>query len=178
MMQTIGFRNSAVAIAATLSLCTAGAALAQQKQKVSYKVGAEDTKYPYRHTLQVGDEPGHTVGLFEIQRTFSKNAPVINGVKVKEQWTRGYSDYLSNNGLSVNYGIFVMENGDRIFTAARTMGHADPAGKRTTVSVGHITGGTGKFSGIRGLVRSNGASDGAKGFNETSSEIEYWFVGH
>jgi hypothetical protein len=177
-MQTNGFRNVAVTIAAALSLCTAGTALAQQKQKVSYKVGAEETKYPYRHTLQIGDEPGHTVGLFEIHRTFSKNAPVINGVRVKEQWTRGYSDYLSNNGLSVNYGVLVMENGDRIFTAAKTMGHADAAGKRSTVSVGHITGGTGKFSGIRGLVRSTGASDGARGFNETSSEIEYWFAGH
>jgi hypothetical protein len=118
------------------------------------------------------------VGLFEIQRTFSKNAPVINGVRIKEQWTRGYSDYLSNNGLSVNYGVFVMENGDKIFSMTRTMGHADAAGKRTTVAVGQITGGTGKFSGMRGLVRSTGVSDGAKGFNETQSEIEYWFVGH
>ena len=60
----------------------------------------------------------------------------------------------------------------------RTMGQADAAGKRSTVSVGQITGGTGKFAGMKGLVRSQGASDGKRGFNETSSEIEYWFSGH
>ena len=76
------------------------------------KVDAENTKYPQRHTIDVGDEPGHTVGVFE----------------------------------------------------------------RSTLSVGQITGGTGKFSGMRGLVRARGASDGKRGFNETQAEIEYWFV--
>ena len=105
---------TALAIAAALSLGATGA-WAQQKQKVSYKVGAENTKYPQRHMLEVGDEPGHTVGLYEIHRSFAANAPVVNGVKLKETWTRGYSDYLNNNGLSTNYQIFVVENGDRFF---------------------------------------------------------------
>ena len=77
---------TALAIAAALSLGATGA-WAQQKQKVSYKVGAENTKYPQRHTLEVGDEPGHTVALYEIHRSFAANAPVVNGVKLKETWT-------------------------------------------------------------------------------------------
>ena len=168
---------TALAIAAALSLCATGA-WAQQKQKVSYKVSAENSKYPQRHTLDAGDEPGHTLSLYEIHRSFAANAPVINGVKLKETWSRGYSDFVNNNGLSTNYQTFVGENGDRFFVVSRTMGQADGSGKRSTVSVGQITGGTGKFSGMRGLVRSQGASDGKRGFNETSSEIEYWFSGH
>lgn len=169
----------AIALAAALSLCLASGAWAQQqKQKVSYKVGAENTKYPFRHTLNVGDEPGHTIGLYEIHRVFGANAPVINGVKLKETWTRGYSDYQNQNGLSTNYQVFVGENGDRFFVHARTMGQADAGGKRSTVSVGQITGGTGKFAGMKGMTRSQGASDGARGFNETSTEIEYWFLTH
>jgi hypothetical protein len=171
--------RTAIALAAALSLFAASGAWAQQqKQKVSYKVGAENTKYPVRHTLNVGDEPGHIIGLYEIHRVFGANAPVVNGVKLKETWTRGYSDFQNQNGLSTNYQVFVGENGDRFFTLSRTMGQADGAGKRTTVSVGQITGGTGKFSGIRGMTRSQGASDGARGFNETSTEIEFWFSGH
>ena len=168
---------TAVAVSAALSLGVTGA-WAQQKQKVFYKVGAENTKYPQRHTLEVGDEPGHTVGLYEIHRSFAANAPVVNGLKLKETWTRGYSDYVNNNGLSTNYQTFVAENGDRFFVQSRTMGQADASGKRSTVSVGQITGGTGKFAGMKGLVRSQGASDGKRSFNETSSEIEYWFSAH
>lgn len=168
----------AIALAAALSLCAASGAWAQQKQKVSYKVSAENTKYPFRHTLDVGDEPGHTIGLFEVHRTFPANAPVINGVRLKETWTRGYSDYLSNNGLSITYQIFVMENGDRFFTVGKSMGHADAAGQRSTMAVSQITGGTGKFAGMKGITRARGASDGKRGFNETSTEIEYWFSGH
>jgi hypothetical protein len=170
--------RAAIALAAALGLCSAGGAWAQQKQKISYKVGAENTKYPQRHVIDVGDEPGHTIGIYEIHRTFGANAPVINGVKLKETWTRGYSDLVNNNGLTTNYQTFVGENGDRFFVLTRAMGHADATGKRSTVSVGQISGGTGKFAGMKGLVRAQGASDGKRGFNETSTEIEYWFTGH
>jgi hypothetical protein len=55
------------------------------------------------------------------------------------------------------------------------MGHADAGGKRSTVSVGNILGGTGKLTGMKGMVRARGASDGKVGFNETQVEIEFWF---
>jgi hypothetical protein len=172
------FLRAAIALAAAVCLLGATGAWAQQKQKVTYKVGAENTKYPQRVVIDVGDGPGHTIGIFEIHRTFGANAPVVNGVKLKETWTRGYSDYVDNNGLSTNYQIFVGENGDRFFVTSRTMGQADATGKRSTVSVGHITGGTGKFAGMKGMTRAQGASDGKRGFNETSTEIEYWFTGY
>lgn len=169
-----GFLRASTCLAAALALAATGA-LAQQKQKVSYKLGAEGTKYTQRQVLDVGDTPGHQVTIFEIHRTFGADAPVVNGVKMKESWTRGYGDYEGNNGLSTSYGVVVMENGDRFFTKNGTMGQADASGKRTTISVGQVLGGTGKFAGMRGLVRSKGASDGKAGFNETQSEIEYWF---
>src|SRR5262245_51026006 len=168
--------NAALVSVAALSLCGAPSAWAQQKQKLSYKVGAENSKYTQRHTLDAGDESGHLLVLFEIHRTFTGNAPAINGVKFKETWTRGYADYVDNNGLSTNYTIYVLENGDRFFTRASTMGQADAAGKRATVAVGQILGGTGKLAGMKGLVRSKGVTDGKSGFNETQAEIEYWFA--
>ena len=122
---------------AVLILCSGSGAWAQQKQKLSYKVDAGDTKYTQRHELDVGDVAGHQLTVFEIHRTFPSNAPVINGLKLKEIWTRGYSDYLDRNGLSTNYGVYVLENGDRFYTLSNTMGQADAAGKRATISVGH-----------------------------------------
>ena len=60
--------------------------LAQQKQKVSYKVAAENTKYTQQFTIAVGDVPGHEIRISEIHRTFPTNAPMINGVRLKEIW--------------------------------------------------------------------------------------------
>lgn len=91
-------------------------------------------------------------------------------------WARGYNDYLVRNGLSINYITYVFENGDKMYVTTRTMGQADSAGKRATSSVGEITGGTGKFVGIKGISRATGISQGQAGLNESQTELEYWFV--
>ena len=78
----------------------AGDAFAQQTQHVSYKVGAENSKYTQQQFLDVGDIADHQVRSFEIHRSFPSNAPVINGMKIKEQWTRGICDYVDNNGTA------------------------------------------------------------------------------
>ena len=171
-----GIVHSALGCAAALMVCSAPSAWAQEKQKISYKVTAESSKYTQRNTIDVGDESGHQLVMFEIYRTFPSNAPVINGVKLKETWTRGYADYINSNGLSTNYTIYVLDNGDKFYTYSGTMGQADPAGKRSTVAVGQIRGGTGKFAAMKGLVRSTGVSDGKAGLNETQAEIEYWIA--
>ena len=154
----------------------AGEALAQQKQKVTYKVAAGDTKYTQRNTLDAGDEAGHVLSIFEIHRSFPTDAPVINGLKLKETWARGYADYVDSNGASVNYTTYVLENGDKFFAKSTTMGQADTGGKRTTISVGQILGGTGKLAGMKGMTRAKGTSDGKAGYNEQQAEIEYWFA--
>jgi hypothetical protein len=158
-----------------LALATNGA-LAQQKQKVSYKAAAENTKYTQQLTIDVGDVPGHQVRAFEIHRTFPTNAPVINGVKLKEMSTRGIADYTDYNGPSSSYSVYVLENGDKFFVRTTTLGQANAAGKRSTTSVGTITGGTGKLVGIQGMARGSGTSDPKAGFNENQTEIEYWFA--
>jgi hypothetical protein len=149
-------------------------AVAQQKQRVSYKVTAENSKYTQQQFLDVGDVPGHQVRSFEIYRAFPTNAPVINGIKLKEQWTRGASDYIDNNGTANNYNVFVMENGDKFFTHTTVLAQNAGPGKLSNVTVGHITGGTGKFTGMQGIIRTSGTAEPKAGLNETQTEIEYW----
>ena len=153
-----------------------GDALAQQKQKVSYKVPAENTKYTQQLTIDAGDTAGHEVRVFEIHRTFASDAPVINGIKLKETWARGFSDYTDYNGPSASYVTYVFENGDKFFVHNTTLGQKNATGKRTTVSVGKITGGTGKFVGIQGMTRSSGLSDPKAGQNATDVEVEFWLA--
>ena len=77
--------------------------------------------------------------------------------------------------IGVTYTTYILENGDKFFVSGTTLGQQNPAGKRVTVNVGHITGGTGKFSGIQGMTRSSGLSDGKAGQTATDTEVEYWF---
>jgi hypothetical protein len=150
-----------------------GDAAAQQKQRVSFKAPAENSKYTQQTTIDVGDVPGHQVRVFEIHRTYPSNPPLINGVALKEQFQRGTSDFTDYNGLSTAYTVYVLENGDKFFGRASAMGHST-GGKRSTTSVETITGGTGSLVGMRGMIRASGAADPKAGFNETQSEIEYW----
>jgi hypothetical protein len=86
------------------------------QQRLVFKVAAENTKYTQQHAIDVGDVSGHQVRLFEIHRTYPSDAPVINGMKIVESWTRGISDYTNNNGEGTIFGVYVLENGDKIFT--------------------------------------------------------------
>jgi len=53
----------------------AGAALAQEKQHVSFKAPAENSKYTQTSIIDVGDMPGHQVRVFEIHRTYPTTLP-------------------------------------------------------------------------------------------------------
>ena len=171
-------RPTTLTLATIAVLCFAvavpiGEAAAQQKQHVSYKVTAENSKYTQQQFLDVGDVTGHQVRSFEIYRTFPTNAPVIDGMKIKEQWTRGISDYIDNNGTATTYGVYVLENGDKFFTRVTVLAHSVGSGQFTNMSVGYITGGTGKLAGIEGIIRSSGSSNPKSGFNEVQTDIEY-----
>src|SRR5438067_2543025 len=128
-------RLTTLALTAVASLCLAAAvpashAFAQQTQHVSYKVGAENAKYTQQQFLDVGDIADHQVRSFEIHRTFPSNAPVINGMKIKEQWTRGISDYVDNNGTATVYGVYVLESGDKFFTRGTVLARSVGPGKQ------------------------------------------------
>jgi hypothetical protein len=163
-------------------LCLAGAlpagdALAQQNRQLVFKVSAENSKYTQQHTIDVGDVSGHQVRLFEIRRTYPNNAPVINGMKIVESWARGISDYTNNNGPATTYGVYVLENGDKLFTRGSLVAVQPPgASKLTATTVGPITSGTGKLAGIQGIVRTLTSADPTAGVNETQVEIEYSFA--
>ena len=171
------FRMLTLAAIAGLGLALASSvtdSLAQQKQTVSYKSSAENSKYTQQHVIDVGDVPGHQVRVFEIYRSYPNNPPVINGVKLKESWSRSLSDYTDNNGPANGYTVYVLENGDKFFGHGAALVQNAGEGKYTGVTVGTITGGTGKLAGIQGTLRASGSAIPKSGFNEEQVDIEYW----
>jgi len=150
-------------------------AAAQQKQKVSIKSLAANTKYTQQHVIDVGDAANHQVRVYEILRQYPSDAPVINSVKVKEWWTRGLSDYTDNSGSGTTYGVFMMENGDKFFVRSSLVAQSQGDGKLNAVTSGTVTGGTGKFSGMKGILSTSNKADPKAGMNEAQTELEYWF---
>ena len=177
-MSAIRFKAIHLAFAGSLALLGSSAALAQQTT-LKFMAPTANTKYTQQHVIAAGDTPGHEVRIFEIHRTFPKDPPVIGGVRVKESWTRGLSDYVDLNGTAVAYATYVMENGDKIYTRTNVLSQnaasADGSKKgATNMTSGTFTGGTGKFVGIRGNLRTTGVFDPKAGTNQTQMEMTYW----
>src|SRR5258708_12340737 len=70
----------------------AGNAVAQQKQRVSYKVSSENSKFAQQLNIDAGDLPNHIMRVYEVRRTFPNDAPVINGLKLFKEWDRATAD--------------------------------------------------------------------------------------
>ena len=170
-------KASAVVFAA-LVLAASGAS-AQEKFKYSFKAPDGVTKYTKTHILDVGDVPGHQIRVAELHTVYAGEAPVYAGVKVKEAWGRISSDFIDGSGRALNYTVAMMENGDKVFyrteILVQTSVGGDGARKSAFSTVTTITGGTGKFIGIRGTLRGQGATDFKTGTSNNLTEGEYWF---
>ena len=151
----------------------------QEKHKYSFSAPPGTSVYTQQHAIDVGDVPGHQVRIFEIRAKYTNDAPVYAGVKVAEGWTRASSDLTNGSGRSSGYGISIFENGDKIFSRFETLVHtvvdADGSRKSSYTSVTTLTGGTGKFSTIRGTLRGAGSTDFRTGLSGVKTEGEYWF---
>jgi hypothetical protein len=152
---------------------------AQEKIKYSFGGKAASTKYVQQHSIDVGDVPGHQLRLAELVATYAADAPEYGGVKAVEGRTRLTSDYTDNSGRMLIYVVLHMANGDRIYQRAEGLTHtsvaADGSRKTAYSTVTTITGGTGKFATIRGLLRTTGFTDFKVGTSGASTEGEYWF---
>jgi hypothetical protein len=130
--------KTAIALLALAVALPASQSAAQQMQRVAYKSPAANTKYTQQHFVEVGDVAGHQVRVNEIHRTFPNDPPVVNGLKLKEQWSRGITDYTDTNGTGTSYNIFIMENGDKFFMRATNVAQntMNPDGSKKAVSTG------------------------------------------
>jgi hypothetical protein len=152
---------------------------AQERTKVSFSAPASISKFTRQHSIDVDDVPGHQVRIFELNRNYGDSGPVIAGVRVKETWTRGMTDYTELNGPGVVYVTYVMENGDRIYARGHITAISTPSGEGKfalkNLAATNLVRGTGKFKGIQGVVRGETVADPKAGINQSSGEMEYWF---
>jgi hypothetical protein len=162
-----------------LMFFASSAGWAQQKQKYVSKGASGTTKYVEQHAIDVGDVPGHQIRVARLQTTYADDPPAFDGVKVVGSSASLSSDYIDGNGRFVVYSVLLMANGDKIYERGEAITRtstAEDGSKKTSFSeVFTITGGTGKFSTIRGTLRQTGATDFKLGTSDNVTEGEYWF---
>jgi hypothetical protein len=169
--------TAGTALFALVAGASPATAFAQTAQYASYKVAAADTTYSQQHTIDVGDVPGHQLRIYEIQRQFPKNGPVIGGLRLVKQVDRAFSDYTDFKGPAVVYGVWEFENGDKFYARGDqvTESKRNPDGSlfATSHRISKITGGTGKFQAMKGTLDALTTLDNKTGKNETQVDLEY-----
>jgi hypothetical protein len=149
-----------------------GHAVAQEPQHISFKVPAENSKYTQQVSLPVTGSPNHIMRAYELHRIYPGNSPIIGGLRLVESWEQGIGDRFAGNGDGTSYTAFVLDNGDQ-FYVRNSLVIQNISGKTVATTVGRITGGTGRLTGIQGVVRGLANFDTKTGFNEGTTEIDY-----
>jgi hypothetical protein len=173
------FQLSAVAFVA--ALLVVDVAWAQQKFQINTTSEGVKSRYVQQHVIDVGDVSGHQVRILEVHRVHSMKQIVLDGVKVTEEWDRGFSDYTNGVGPARGYGIWVLEDGNKVFLEWNGTAHSEATAtgsKRGTFNgTTKIVGGTGKFTKIRGMLTDavEFDTDPDKGYSRASNKGEYWF---
>ena len=174
------FRLTAVAFVA--ALIVVDVAWAQQRYPIEDKPDWSTGKYVQQHAIDVGDVPGHKVRILELRYTYNDQSELaVSGVKVKEIWVRGYSDYTNGKGRSWGYGVWLLADGNKLLLEHSGTTLADPTAtgsiRGSYHGVSRLTGGTGKFSRIRGTMSETNDfdNDPKTGYNKAESQGEYWF---
>ena len=158
------------------------AAWSQEKYPIETTSEGSSSKYTQQYKIDVGDVPNHQVRIQETHRIHNdKSTLVIRGVRVKESWVRGFSDYTNGKGRAWGYIYWVLEDGDKIFLDYSGQSHSEPTStgslKGSYTGTTRIVGGTGKYKGIRGAMTDTVSfdNDPKNGYNNSDSKGEYWF---
>jgi hypothetical protein len=158
-----------------------GQAAAQKKFPINSTSDGIESRYVQQHVIDVGDVKGHQVRILEIHRVYSTRQIKVDGVDVVEEWSRGFSDYTNGVGPARGYGIWVLDDGNKVFLewhgSAYTVATATGSRRGTFNGTTKIYGGTGKYAKIRGMMADTVEfdTDPKTGYNRGSTKGEYWF---
>lgn len=177
-------RISLVSIAAAVIVFSLSLPIqAQQRYPIESQSDWYTSQYTKQHIIEANDIAGHQIRIFELHRVSNEQTRMaVSGTKVRESWVWGYSDSIAGVGKNWGYGTWTLEDGNRISFeyAGTSQSQIAETGARvgTYHGTARITGGTGKFKGVRGILSDvvEFNTDPAGGYNRASSKGEYWFL--
>lgn len=153
---------------------------AQQKYRIDVSP-PQQSRYVKEHIIDAGDAPGHQLRIVEIEKDYTRNPPTVMGVKITKirQWA--FTNYTNGIGPVIYYETWSDGRGNTFFVegTSETQSQITATGSRrgTSSGSGRITGGTGKFATIQGVLAgvTEFDSDPNNGYNRNNTRLEYWF---
>jgi len=146
----------------------AAAASAQTKISGTLQCGKPDEV----HAIQVGDRPNHSFAIDQVKCTWTKPMEIA-GAQTKEDVYTGFSEVRGNRSNGHSYGLITMANGDKCYVRLQGLSTLKDGMLESAENKWTLTGGTGKFKGIKGkgTGKGKGAADGTSTW-ETEGEYE------
>ena len=137
--------NKSMLVVGIVALLATFGANAQTKISSTAKCKSETSK-----SLDVGDRPGHKLGIFKSNCTYTE-ASEIAGQKLKEGHAVATTEDTSARSTDKGHYVATMEGGDKffaVFQGTQPLKDGKAAGAETGTYI--YTGGTGKLKGIKG----------------------------
>jgi hypothetical protein len=120
---------------------------ATQAEAQTYTMKCRETGHlPKVHSLEVGDVPGHLIGVAELAGVLSCDDGRVATTLNESTW-----DYIKGSGKFQTYWVATFEDGATFWLGFQGTATADAYGKTTRwESTGEFIKGTGRFEGIKG----------------------------
>jgi hypothetical protein len=121
--------------------------ITQAADEVAYRVVYHTQKV---ETMEVGDVPGHVVGVIQQPGLiFITKGPASGEIGTRTGIT--YFDTVKGKGTSTSYLVYTLQDGStQSFKASSTITPVDGGKRAAFEGVYEVTGGTGRFEGIKG----------------------------
>jgi hypothetical protein len=98
------------------------------------------------HPIEVGDVPGHLLGVGDVAGVLSCDDGSIATASMK-----AVSDYIKGSGKAYNYALYTYEDGSTTWAKSQYTSTTDPGGKTGSMEgTFEYLKGTGRFEGIQG----------------------------
>jgi len=149
-------------------LALAAAASAQTKISGTLQCVKPDPVY----TIQVGDRPDHAFTISKLTCTFTKPME-IGGIIHKGEEATIFGEVTGNRVRARGRNVDTMANGDKYYVSTQASETLKEGVLQTAEVTWTITGGTGKFKGMKGkgTTKIKGATDGTSTW-EAEGEYE------
>ena len=108
-----------------------------------------DFSWDEKYTVTANEHINHELNLYSTTRLFD-DVITCEGVPIVKENRRGYYDTIDGHGFATTYSIYELANGDQIFATTHTSVARDCYGNSNADGSITITGGTGRYVGIRG----------------------------
>jgi hypothetical protein len=146
------------------AVALATAASAQTKSSGTIQCAKPDPE----HAIEVGDKPGHMMGVSKSACTWSPGMEIA-GAKTKDGFSVAFFDATGNTSNGHGVHVSTLDSGDKIYVKFQGSGMLKDGAPQTESGTWSYTGGTGKLKGIKGKGTYKGKSN-ADG--STTYEIE------